>query len=259
MACTIAANFSVDCLNIASVSWVLCWYSSFMASSVCCRSFFGRGPDRLELPADRGRSCTCGFRHHARDVAGALFGSGKQFIEQAGEARQPLIEIGGAQIDGGDQRFQLRFALGDGGRGGAVGLFDHGGGLDQRLAMGFELARQRAEILQRLRRLGVEDGELVFQRLGGDAVARGDVVHGGHEVGHAGHQRALQRVEVVVGAGQHFLQQDVAFAQPLEQRHRVGAQDLAGLLHLGDGRDRDLTRLVDGRTRGLLEVLQRLG
>ena len=79
-----------------------------------------------------------------------------------------------------------------------------------------------------------------------------------HEVGHAGDQRALERVEVVVGAGQHFLQQDVAFAQALEQRHRVGAQDLAGLLHLGDGRDRDLARLVDRRARGLLEVLQRL-
>ena len=91
-----------------------------------------------------------------------------------------------------------------------------------------------------------------------DAVARGDVVHGGDEVGHAGDQRALQRVEIVVGAGQHFLQQDVAFAQPLEQRDRVGAQDLAGFLHLGDGRDRDLARLVDRRARRLLEVLQRL-
>ena len=117
---------------------------------------------------------------------------------------------------------------------------------------------QRAEIFQRLRGLGVEDVQLVFQRLGRDAVARGDVVHGGDEVGHAGDQRALQRVEVVVGAGQHFLQQDVAFAQPLEQRDRVGAQDLAGFLHLGDGRDRDLARLVDRRARRLLEILQRL-
>ncbi len=110
-----------------------------------------------------------------------------------------------------------------------------------------------------MRGLAVEDGKLVFQRLRGDAVAGGDVVHGGHEVGHAGHHRALERVEVVVGAGQHFLEQDVAFAQALEQRDRVGAQDLAGLLHFGDGRDRDLTRLVDGRARRLLEILQRLG
>ena len=59
-------------------------------------------------------------------------------------------------------------------------------------------------------------------------------------------------------AGQHFLQQDIAFAQPLEQRDRVGAQDLAGFLHLGHRRDRDLARLVDRRARGLLQFLQRL-
>ena len=219
---------------------------------------FGRSAHRLELAADRGRTCARGFRHHARDIAGALFGSGERFVEQAGEARQPLVEVGGAQVDGGHQRFKLRLAVGDRGRGGTVGLFDHAGCLDQLLAVLLELARQRAEILQRLRGLAVEDGELVFQGLRGDADAGGDVVHGGHEVGHAGHQRALQRVEVVVGAGQHFLQQDVAFAQPFEQRHRIGAQDLAGLLHFGDGGDRDLTRLVDGRARRLLEILQRL-
>ena len=113
---------------------------------------FGRGPNRLELAADRGGSGACGFRHHAGDVAGAFLGGGERFIEQAGEARQPLVEIGGAQVDGGDQRFKLRFAFGDRGRGGAVGLFDHGCGIDQRLAVGLELARQRTEILQRLRR-----------------------------------------------------------------------------------------------------------
>jgi hypothetical protein len=69
--------------------------------------------DRLELPADRGRTRAGGFRHHARDIAGALFGGRQRFIQQAGEARQPLIEIGGAQIDGGDQRFQRRLAFGD--------------------------------------------------------------------------------------------------------------------------------------------------
>ena len=238
---------------------MLCWYSVVHGIDGLLPLVFGRSAHRFELAADRSRSGACGFRDHARDIAGALFGRGERFIEQAGEARQPLIEIGGAQVDGGHQRFKLRLAVGDRGRGGAVGLFDHAGGVDQRLAVVLELARQRAEILQRLRGLAVEDGELVFQRLRRDAVARGDVVHGGHEVGHAGHQRALQRVEVVVGAGQHFLQQDVAFTQPLEQRHRIGAQDLAGLLHFGDGRDRNLTRLVDGRTRRLFEVLQRLG
>ena len=101
--------------------------------------------------------------------------------------------------------------------------------------------------MQRLRGLVVEDVELVFQHLGRGAVAHGDVVHRRDEVGDARHQRALQRVEVVVRASQDFLQQDVALAQPLEQRDRVGAQDLAGLLHLGHGGDRDLARLLDRR------------
>ena len=125
--------------------------------------------------------------------------------------------------------------------------------------MGLELGRQLAEIFQRLLRLGVEHRELVFQRLGGNPVARGDVVHCRDEIGNAGDERAFQRVEVVVGASQDLLQQDVAFAQAFEQRHRVGAQDLAGLLHLGHGRDRDLARLFDRRARRMLEVLERLG
>ena len=97
--------------------------------------------------------------------------------------------------------------------GAAVALLDQIGGIDQRLAVGLELAGERAEIFQRPRGFGVEDGQLVFQRLGGDAVARGDVVHGGHEVGHARDQGALERIEIVMRAGKHFLQQDIAFAQ----------------------------------------------
>ena len=208
---------------------------------------FGRGANRLELPADGGRTRTGGFRHHPGDVARALFGSRQQFIEQTGESRQPLVEIGGAQIDGGDQRFQHRFAFGDGSGGGAVALLDHRSGSDERLAVSLELAGKRAEIFQRLGGFGVEHRQLVFQRLGRKAVARADVVDGGHEVGHAGDQRAFQRIEIIVRAGKHFLQQDIALAQPLEQRDRVGAQNLAGFLHLGHCRDRDLTRLVDRR------------
>ena len=129
---------------------VLCWYSSLMASSGLVALLFGRGPDRLELAADRGRAGTGGFRHDARDVAGAFLGGGQQFIEQAGEARQPLIEIGGAQIDGGDQRFQRATCARRPKPWWSGCLFDHGRGVDQRVAMGFELARQRAEVLQRL-------------------------------------------------------------------------------------------------------------
>ena len=126
----------------------------------------GRDADRLELPADRGRSRAGGLGDDARDIAGALLGGGERFIQQAGEARQPLIEVGGTQVDGGDQRFQRGLALGDRGGGGAVGLLDHGGGLDQRAAMGVELGGERTQVLERLRGLVVEDAELVFAASG---------------------------------------------------------------------------------------------
>ena len=230
-----------------------------MVSEVSRRSSSARLTHRLELPADRGRTCAGGFRHHAGDVAGALFGGGQQFIQQAGEARQPLIEIGGPQVDGGDQQFQRRLAFGDGSRG-ACGCSARPRSAASTSALPWisNWLDSEPRFSSALCGLAVEDVQLVFQRLGRDAVARGDVVHGGHEIGHAGDQRALQRVEVVVRAGQHFLQQDVAFAQPLEQRDRVGAQDLAGFLHFGHGGDRDLARLVDRRARRLFEVLDRL-
>jgi len=140
----------------------------------------------------------------------------------------------------------------------SVDLFDCGSGLDQRLAVKVELTGKRVEVCQRLGGLRVEDAQLVFQRLGRDAVSHGDVVHGGDEVGDAGDERAFKRIEVVVRAGQNFLQQDVAFAEPFEQGDGIGAQDLAGFLHLGHRRDRDLARLIDRRTRRLLQLLQRL-
>ena len=45
--------------------------------------FLGRRAHRLELAADRGRAGAGGLRHDAGDVAGALLGSRKRFIEQA--------------------------------------------------------------------------------------------------------------------------------------------------------------------------------
>ncbi len=90
------------------------------------------------------------------------------------------------------------------------------------------------------------------------AVAGSDVVHRRDEFGNARDERSLERVEVLVGAGEHFLQQDVAFTQPLEQGKRVGPQDLAGVLQLGDGGGCYQARLVDRRTRRLFEILQRL-
>ena len=217
----------------------------------------GRRAHRLELAGDCGRTCAGGLRDHAGDVAGTLFGCSERLIEQPGEARQALVEIGGAQVDGGDERFQRLLALGERGGGVLVALLHDLRGLDEGLAVRVELRRQFAEILKRPRSLRVEDVELVFQVLRRSAVARGDVVHRRDEVGDARHQRPLERVEVVVCTGQHLLEEDVAFAQTLEQGDRVGAQDLAGLLHLGDGRNRDLARLVDRRTRGRLEVLER--
>ena len=124
--------------------------------------------------------------------------------------------------------------------------------------MAIELRREGVEVFQRAGGLAGERTELLLERRGGFAVAAGDVVHRRDELRNSRDERALQRVEVVVGAGEHFLQQDVAFTQPLEQGERVGAQDFRGFPQLVDGRGRNLTRLVDGRARGLVDVLQRL-
>ena len=73
---------------------------------------------------------------------------------------------------------------------------------------------------------------LRFDPVGGVAGRGGDLVHGGDEFRHAQHQRVFERAHVLVRAGQHFLQHDVGFAQPLEQRGGVGAQHVVRFQHL---------------------------
>ena len=87
---------------------------------------------------------------------------------------------------------------------------------------------------------------LRFDAVGGVAGRGVDLVHGGDEFRHAQHQRVFQRAHVLVRAGQHFLQHDVGFAQPLEQSGGVGAQHVVGFQHLADGGGRGLLR--DGRS-----------
>ena len=94
--------------------------------------------------------------------------------------------------------------------------------------------------------------------VGGAGLLR-HVVHGGDEIGHAVHQRALDLVHVLVRAAQHLLQEDVGLAQALEQRGGVGAQHAVRLEHLGDRGGGGLLRLLDGGVGLLVQVAQRLG
>ena len=69
---------------------------------------FRRCAHSLELPADHGRTGARCFRHHTCDIAGPFFRGRQQFVQQAGEPRQTLIQVSGTQIDRGHQRIQAR-------------------------------------------------------------------------------------------------------------------------------------------------------
>ncbi|CEG07380.1 hypothetical protein BN961_00769 [Afipia felis] len=211
----------------------------------------------FELTANRGGACPGAFGNDTRDIARAQLGGVERFLKQADEAVEALVEIEGAGVDRGGELFQQALALGDGLRGALVALFDGANRIGQQAAMALELGREAAEAFQRAGGGFVEGAQLFFQRARRGAVAAGDIVERGDEIGDARDQCPLQRVEVFVGAGEHFLQQDVAFTQPLEQRDRIRAQDLAGLLHFGDGGGRNLARLVDRSAGAGLDVLQR--
>ncbi len=86
------------------------------------------------------------------------------------------------------------------------------------VTMRVELTRQRGEVVERRAGLVVEDRQLQLDLLADVAVAGGEVVHRGGELGDARHHRLFERRQVGMGAREHFLQQDVAFAQAFEQR-----------------------------------------
>src|SRR6185312_9804316 len=82
----------------------------------------------------------------------------------------------------------------------------------------------------------------------------GDLVHGADELGHAQHQRVLERAHVLVRAGQHFLKEHIGLAQPPEQGGGVRAQDIVRLHDLVDGRRRGFLGLGDRLVGGLLQA-----
>ena len=120
-----------------------------------------------------------------------------------------------------------------------------------------ELRRQVVQIAQHLCGHVVERAEMLFDLCGRDSALAAQIVHGGDELGHARHHRMLDRVHVLVGAAEHFLQQDVGFTQPFKQRGRIGPQHIVRFQHVGDGRGSGLLRLLDGLSGGAVQIRER--
>ena len=117
----------------------------------------------------------------------------------------------------------------------------------QAAAMALELRRELRQVAQHPRRYIAELADLLFHLAGGGAALLAYGIHAGDEFRDAGDQRVFQRAHVLVRAGEHFLQQDIGLAQPLEQSRGVAAQHAVGFQHLGDGGRSGLLRLFDRR------------
>ena len=98
------------------------------------------------LLADRAAALGGRLRHDAGDVARAGRGRLERFVEQAGEALEPLIEILGARVERGDQRIERDAALVDAILGALVAPFDQLGGAGEFAAVGVELTGELGEI-----------------------------------------------------------------------------------------------------------------
>ena len=197
------------------------------------------------------------FGDHAGDVAGAAGRDLERFVEQGGEARQPLAEIGALAVEFGDHGLQRHPPVGHGRLGTAVALVEQRHGFRQRAPMRLELIGERGEIAEHASGHLMEVADMLFDLGAGGAAALGQFVHGGDEIGDPRHHRVLDRVHVFVGPAQHLLQQDVGLAQTLEQGRGVGAQHAVGFQHFRHGGGGGLLRLLDGRTGGVFEVLHR--
>ena len=127
----------------------------------------------------------------------------------------------------------------------------------ERVSVGAELRGEIAEIVQHLHGRGVEGAEMLFHLGGGRSGPLVEIVHGGDELGNARHHRVLDGVHVLVRAAEHFLQQDVGLAQPLEQRRGIGAQHAVRLHHVGHRRSGGLFRLVDNAPGRAVQIRKR--
>ncbi len=120
---------------------------------------FARG---IILLADRTAALGGRLRHDAGDIARAGRRRLEQFIEQAGEALEPLVEILGADVERGDQGIERDPAFIDAFVGALIAAFDQFGGAGQAAAMRVELDGELAEIGEHPRGDVAEIGDIVF-------------------------------------------------------------------------------------------------
>ena len=92
---------------------------------------------------------------------------------------------------------------------------------------------------------GEERLHLLFETVAGRSGAVTDVVHRGDELADPARQVGLDLGEVLGRAAEHFLQQHVRLAQPLEQRRGIVAQHAVRFHHLGHGGGRGRLRALD--------------
>ena len=205
--------------------------------------FLGIFADAFVLFADGTGAFGARFRDETGDFARARRSGLERLVEQAGEPGQALLEILGADVEGGDQGIELDAPLVDAVLGALVAVIDDLDGLGELAAVNVELPRQLPEVADDLGGDVAEGRDVCLDAPGGIAGRRRDLVHRGDEFGHAHHERVFQRAHVLVGAAEHFLQHDVGFAQPLEQGGGVGPQHRVRLQHF-----------LHGRRRGVLSI-----
>ena len=191
---------------------------------------------------------------HARDVAGAAFGGLEGLLQQRREALEPLIEIADLAVDLVDDRVERLAPVRHHLVGAAVAGVDLLGRRRQRAALRLELVRGRRDVAQHRSGAGEERLHLLLEARAHRAAAFADVVHRGDELADAAGQRRLDRAEILRRAAEHFLQQHVRLAQPLEQRGGVVAQHAVRFHHLGHGGGCGLLRALDRAARGRVEI-----
>ncbi|MBV6489013.1 MAG: hypothetical protein GHHEDOFH_02990 [Pseudorhodoplanes sp.] len=211
---------------------------------------FGAVAHQLEGFGDGLRALRAGVGDDAADLARARGGAFQRFVEQVGEALEPLVELLALDVEGGDQRVEIGAPLVDGFVGLAVADVDELHRLDQHAAVHVELAGEVAEVLGHLAGDALEGLDLVRHALGDVAGAAGGVVHHGGEFRHPAGERGLQPVHVLLRTRQHFLQQDIGLAQTLEQPAGIVAQAVVRLHHFRHRRGGHRLRALDGVLRG---------
>src|SRR6516164_2186787 len=197
--------------------------------------FLGAGADRFEVLRDRLGAGGRRFRAQAGDVARPFARAFERLVEHAGKAREPLFQIAGLAVERGGELVERSAALGDRALGALIAGVDERDRFRERARMRVELARDLAQVVERLLGHRLEARDVALDVAVRRAGLLRDVVHGGDELGNPRHQRALDVAHVLVRAAEYLLQQNVGLAQALVECGRIGPQHALRLLDLGDG------------------------